>query len=214
MSPESKDRKKQLESISGAIESKRKELGLDKIQAKKSSVPDSDIQALSDAAKKQRLSKKRGYMVSKPKGESAKETSPAPEAQDLPKFVIDSPEKVKDLLEVLCDSSRRIYTGNVKIMIEMNEIVGYTEEPVKPEKELKDIIITRDKFEEITKYFESPEKSNEEIKQMVKGLSKEKFLKAMELDADTIVKKPILKLDGTVEYKFIAAIFEDDEPKQ
>ena len=126
-------------------------------------------------------------------------------------MIFNSPDKIKKRLEELCDSGKGYFTGYVKIAIEMNEILELSEEPTQSKAEIKDKSIPQSKFEDLKKYYESPLDCDEETRNLAEGLPKEKFEKALELNAESIIKKPCLKLNGSVVYKFLASILEDDE---
>ncbi|RKY87071.1 hypothetical protein DRQ09_05085 [candidate division KSB1 bacterium] len=119
-----------------------------------------------------------------------------------------SPEKVEEIVNSIIKGEKPHYTGTVEVEFEDNNIISISENPVKIDEEVKEQLIDKTKFQSILDYFENPLNAEPEIVLLAEGLSKEKIQKAIELKAEHIIKKPIVKLDGTIEYNIVASVKE------
>ncbi|RKY85209.1 hypothetical protein DRQ09_07580 [candidate division KSB1 bacterium] len=117
-------------------------------------------------------------------------------------------ENIKSTMRAVMEGKKGSFTGRLKIGFEDNKIVLVELIPLETEEDLSEIIIQKDRFQDILKAIDHPEEATEEELKMAEGIEREKIIKAIELDAEQIIKTPFLKIDGTINYKITATLKE------
>jgi len=117
-----------------------------------------------------------------------------------------SMENVKSNVRQIMDGKKGSFTGSLKVGFESDKIVAVELVPVETEEDLSEVEILNDKFQDILNSIEDPKKASEEDLKLAEGIPKEKIIKAMEINAEKIIKTPFLRLDGSLEYKITASL--------
>jgi len=115
-------------------------------------------------------------------------------------------ENVKSQMRHVLEGKEGAFTGALKVGFENDSIVEVELVPVETEEDFSEVIITSDKFQDIINALDNPDKATEEDLKLSEGIPKEKIAKAVEMNAEKIIKTPFLKLDGTIEYKITASL--------
>jgi len=117
-----------------------------------------------------------------------------------------SPERVEEIITNILNGKKKNFTGYVEVLFEDNTIVSVSENPVTIEEEVKEQFIDKSHFEALLEYLKNKGDAPPEIVLMAEGLSEEKIQKAIEIGAEHIIKKPVIKLDGSIQYNVIASV--------
>jgi len=117
-----------------------------------------------------------------------------------------SPVKIEETIQSILDGKKKDFTGYVEVEFEDNNIITINENPVELEEEVRDQVIDKSQFEAVLDYFKNPQNAPPEIAHVAEGLSEDKIQKAIEIGAEHILKKPIIKLDGSIEYNIVASV--------
>ena len=119
-----------------------------------------------------------------------------------------SPERIGEIVKNILEGKKSNFTGYVEVEFEDNAIISVSENPIEVDAEVKDQLIDKSKFEPILEYLKNPQDAPPEIVKIAEGLTEEKIQKAIEIGADHIIKKPVIKVDGTIEYNIVASVEE------
>lgn len=111
-----------------------------------------------------------------------------------------SPIYVKTLLQKICSHNAKHFTGTITVDFEENEIMDvHTEEMSPGDTELpEEIKIEKQDIDYLFEYFDTPDNLAPELQDLLVGIPKEKLEYARSHNVEYIMKKPFLKLDGTI----------------
>ncbi len=117
-------------------------------------------------------------------------------------------DRVKEIVNETIAKENGRFTGTVEVGFEANRIVALDASEITVEEDIEERTIPNEQFDEVINYIASPDPKNKELAALTKGIPLQKILKAKELEADAVIKKVKVKLDGTIEYSLIATVDE------
>ena len=113
-------------------------------------------------------------------------------------------ENVKSNVRHIMEGKKGSFTGSLKIGFENDEIVVVDLVPLETDEDLSEIEIPNRKFHVLLGAIDDPDNADEEELMLAEGIPKEKIMKAVEMNAEKIIKTPFLRLDGSIDYKITA----------